>query len=1084
MQNLRKDYDEIVKSASSSSILKNYLEKKQLAQKSRIYETPSTKPKGILNETLNPIDYDPNMTRHRSHIIKSRMVVDRSKKVNRKISRDVSSFLDSQVLASINEIHNKTKNELFDFDENVENPANFYMPCGISELKKILSEDDLKIWSIIGLDNQKFHEYSHEFTQLGISKACQVLPNDHGGPSNRKEAQLLSSWLSFMLQSLLDSTNMNESVLFENAQIVYTACLKEIFRQVSVHCIERGELLQRVWKAYFSILINSINVFQKSKILLEKRLEAELSVTKEKFKSHIGILEDIIKQKDSEICDQSVKIANQENKIERMNVKNDELKHRLFLLQMKYSKDRVRLITLEDEYRNLKEVQKIVLEEMDEDFPGIKKVQVKQKIRFRELSKIFMTDPLCGNLTEVKVPKVPKSEVRSLIELDKIDLENKIKMHEIQEKIEETAEELIDIALDTKDLAIPLEKFTQTKFKNFDQPVVDVYSEQHLPQELKLIEKILNERLKNEEINQTDLENFFWQSPGTDSTDLPKVNFDIIHTELHEKMIKEINQDKEKKSLRTVVRKITNSVVEYSQKTLEKIKEKFEEKLSQTKTDAHDVLKLRKQIFITFKENIKLSDELAKAKEQLEKISKSQKNRKKFKRAVNSTKKKTVVKEFKLNQRIVLFSKDSISPAEAIFHRAAGKKETKVKVNIRNVTLLKLVNSLIADYAVQMKEDLIPQTQPLYIYVYDYFVAKHGGVKKIVDAKYKQMLAACEYHKSIPAIRLFCRFLGLFDPLEIEFFRTLININELLSKFSRIGVDIPTAETEDQLIPSIRAFEVIFVYFKEKFSENEILNMKNDLQKFTKPCPKCINQGVVEKSELVYFIIQHYKNFLILSTNNVKELFEAADLNDDKFLQFEEFDLLFKSIEPKKYTNELSKLYFQSYSDLIAEVNGENFPAISYERFSICALEKGLFSKHEQEMFIGPLSSQELQKKMGELCANAEKIIEELRWRLLKSQKVTTIFKDMIEILKKKFEENDQRRSVYIAYLLINGESKSRMLDTTIDSHLPLLVKFYEKAKMTFYLKKERNKELRKQLTWKKSMEDLSDWDEKEAKEE
>jgi len=258
------------------------------------------------------------------------------------------------------------------------------------------------------------------------------------------------------------------------------------------------------------------------------------------------------------------------------------------------------------------------------------------------------------------------------------------------------------------------------------------------------------------------------------------------------------------------------------------------------------------------------------------------------------------------------------------------------------------------------------------------------------------------------------------------------------------------------------------------------LNMKNELLKLTKPCPKCINQGVIEKSELVYLIIQFYKNFLILSTNNVKELFEAADLNDDKFLQFDEFDLLFKSIEPKKYSIETSRSYFKSYSDLIAEVNGENFPAISYERFSICALEKGLFSKKEQEIFIGPLSQSDLQKKLMDLKNNSEKIIRELKWRLFSSGKVTVNFKGMIDVLKKKIDENDQRRSVYIAYLLITEETKSRLLDATIDSHMPSIVKFFEKAKNTYYLNQERIKEMRKQLTWKKSIEDLSDWDEKE----
>ena len=32
----------------------------------------------------------------------------------------------------------------------------------------------------------------------------------------------------------------------QRAQLIYTACYKEVIRQVSVHCIERGILLKKI----------------------------------------------------------------------------------------------------------------------------------------------------------------------------------------------------------------------------------------------------------------------------------------------------------------------------------------------------------------------------------------------------------------------------------------------------------------------------------------------------------------------------------------------------------------------------------------------------------------------------------------------------------------------------------------------------------------------------------------------------------------------------------------------------------------------------------------------------------------------
>lgn len=1075
------DHQEIISEKSTSNIIKSYLNKSHFSLKSSLNTRVSLRPKEILNETQIAVDSDPYLTRHRSHIIKSRISTDKSKVQRIKINRDVSSYLDSSILSSINKTYSKLTEELYSCGQAKENPANFNLSTDLNHLRSALSTSDLLIWSGFGLNSNKFLEFSEEFSHIGTCKPCILNQAEHGGPSNRKEAQLLSNWLNYMLHKNLANQEQSKAELIDSAQVVYTTCLKEIFRQVSVHCVERGELLQRVWKAYFLIMVKTITIIKKNKALIEKKLESELSLTKENYEKNIEKLEIVIKDKDREIDEKSLKILNQHNKIDRMSVKIEELKHRIFLLQMKYSKDRVRLLTLEDEYRNLREIQKIVLEEIDDDLPGIKKVQTKQKIRFRELSKIFMSDPLCGNLAEVKVPKVSKADVRSLIELDKIDLENKIKMHEIQEKIEETAEELKEIGLDTYDLAIPVERYTQTKLEKFVVPVVDVYNEQHIPQDLKLMEMILEDRLKNENVDQKDLDLFFGQQVDNLKFDYSDIKLDLNDTSLHQQILKEVNEDK-KRSLKNVVKKITSSIVFHSQLTINKLKARFEESVSQTNLVRHDSLKLRKQIFITYKENLMLKEEISKLKEQNDKLTKGQKSRKVFKRAIKNTRKKTVVREFKLNQKVVLFKKDSISPAEAIFHKLLDKNHQKMKVKIRSITLIKLINSLISDYFSQMKDDLIPQTQPLFIYIYDYFSIKHGGIKKVVETKYKQMLTACSHHRSIPSIRLFCRFLGLFDPLEIEFFRTYITILDLLSKYSRLGVDIPSTDFEDQQIPAVRCLEVISSYFKGKYSDSEINSLKSDLTRITKPCPKCINSGVVDKTELVLFIIQYYSNFLKLSNNKVKELFEAADLNDDKFLQFEEFDLLFRSIERKIYTEEMSKNYFQSYSDLIAEVNGENYPAISYDKFSIFSLEKDVFSKREQDEFIGPISHNDILKKLNELHAKSDFVVKELKWRLFKSGKVTKNFNEMIDVLGKKLDEKDSRRSVYIAYLLINGESVRRLVDSIIEKELPSFTGSYQKAKLEFYNYKVNAKELRKQLTWKKSLESFSDWDEKESK--
>ena len=64
----------------------------------------------------------------------------------------------------------------------------------------------------------------------------------------------------------------------EHLEIIYTACLKEIIRQVTLQCSERGQLLEKVWNSYLE--------------LLEKAL---FSSNKEKEKIEIGYLSKIKK---------------------------------------------------------------------------------------------------------------------------------------------------------------------------------------------------------------------------------------------------------------------------------------------------------------------------------------------------------------------------------------------------------------------------------------------------------------------------------------------------------------------------------------------------------------------------------------------------------------------------------------------------------------------------------------------------------------------------------------------------------------------------------------------------------------------
>lgn len=1092
MKNFLEDYKEIISDAEKPNFIKVYLEKQLNRSRSELQKKIIQKPRDLIYENLPPIDKDPNLTRHRANIIESRIAFDKSAPINLNNSRDVSCYLDSKTPNSTNNIHENFQNELLVNIGVKESSPVFHISTDLNELKKQLKTDDMMFWSLETSKDIDFTNLSKEFIQSGISeKSAKPSKLSQGGPSKRKEVEILGTWLNLMLKKISKENNQSKEEMLENAQVIYTSCLKEIFRQISVHCTERGELLKRVWKSYFGLMVKTINFYQNSKILLQEKFKADMYACKQKHLKEIDIYDEKLTKSEEKIKDLENVLDEQNLKLNKSTIKCEQLKHRLIAVQSQYHKDKFKLMRLEDEYKNLKQVQMIVLEEIDENIPGIKKVQAKSKIRFRELSKFFLADPLCGNLTEVTIPENP-TDPETIIVLDKIDLENKIKMHKIQRKIDETAEELVDKSLDTNDLLKFKDKDAFTSIEDFDIDVVGVYSDKHVPIDLRTIETILIDKLNKESWTNQDLENYFGGRVEIKNNylgELKLITLDIYND--YKELLQKISIKNHKTG--ALVHKITlnnrqKSVEDFfsnlsmqNQQKFENLKRKIEDLDEKMKSNQVEIIDLRKQAFISYKSSTKYKEELANSKEELDKVIGLNKRRNLIKKPVvrSQKKKTTVIQEFKLNRKVVLFSKDKVSAAQEIFNKLTFNKENKNQVSIRLVTLIKLINTILLDYATQMKEDLIVKTQPLHIYVYDHFASKHGGAKKIVEAKYKNFLSALDHHKSNIQVNLFCRFIGFFDPLEIEYFRIYLTILDYLQKYNRIGVDLTQSETEDALVPLIRCAEVVSSFFKEKFLDSKVNSIKSELVKISKPCPRGINQGVVERCEFVLLMIKHYKNYLQLAINDVKDLFDAADLNGDNFLQFDEFDMLFRSVEHERYNPWLSLKYFESYSDLIAEMNGENYPAISYEKFRIFALEKDYFRIEVQNRFIKETDLNEIMKKIQILHNKNWQIISELKWRIKRVGKELPGYLEMIETLKKKLQDNEKKRSVYMAYKIIDYDTKFQVVQSEIEKFLPSISFNYEKSSSVFLGKSDQYKDLKRKISWKASTDSLSDWEEK-----
>eukprot|EP00753_Platysulcus_tardus_P015980 PLAT5360.1.p1 GENE.PLAT5360.1~~PLAT5360.1.p1 ORF type:complete len:1329 (+),score=498.64 PLAT5360.1:509-3988(+) len=92
-------------------------------------------------------------------------------------------------------------------------------------------------------------------------------------PTGRRDVVLLGRWL---LEQLGEAEKMEDPAqALLRAQQIYSTCFHELVRQVSLQCVERGQLLARVWKTFVALFDRIIKLYhQRSKAEAMKATKA------------------------------------------------------------------------------------------------------------------------------------------------------------------------------------------------------------------------------------------------------------------------------------------------------------------------------------------------------------------------------------------------------------------------------------------------------------------------------------------------------------------------------------------------------------------------------------------------------------------------------------------------------------------------------------------------------------------------------------------------------------------------------------------------------------------------------------------
>ncbi|EAS01476.2 hypothetical protein TTHERM_00151900 (macronuclear) [Tetrahymena thermophila SB210] len=127
-------------------------------------------------------------------------------------------------------------------------------------------------------------------------------------PISRKDVQDLEIWLNDMLHNLSEQKDLPKQKLLDGYQVIYTACLKELIRQVKISCLERGTLFEKVWIAYTDLILKGQTANQQYHSKLEQEFLDDTSRLHKAYGQQIALLEQERKKDRAKLDEQQKEI--------------------------------------------------------------------------------------------------------------------------------------------------------------------------------------------------------------------------------------------------------------------------------------------------------------------------------------------------------------------------------------------------------------------------------------------------------------------------------------------------------------------------------------------------------------------------------------------------------------------------------------------------------------------------------------------------------------------------------------------------------------------------------------------------------
>lgn len=859
------------------------------------------------------------------------------------------------------------------------------------ELMKIVGVKDASNSIFLPENLDELHKISQNSNEpRAIFRSFQLEKTDI--KYDRKDVNALSLWLETMLTQAYEKYSENPDLLYETTSNIYNACFEEIIKQINVNCRERGVLMEKIWKA--------------DQELFDKTLK--IARTKEDYQReiHTQEMEKIKEEYETKLADNDKVHYADERKIDALNRASRQREDALKVKNIREERLMARLATVQQHYKSIKREIYILKEE----------------------NRILQTKLNTCDF------EVLENKNGYLLPIDRAIL--RIKRRQIKQLENEIKND--PVLLDSYKINFNAENSLQSEILQFGIEYTETY------------ENALFSRPdythKGTDAPVTEIED---TSVQTNVTELCGESIGIkkrVRNQVHTSTVVLRKQSTLEKAfeLDTVDEDPNFFIIEEENGLLEKIKK--HQKIKSLIHRFQDVIytqNLQSQINFENMPHRQVMNLLAKNLEtalnvvrthplETKELSHSESEDSELDSEHLKYKKKgflTLIKRCGHDQNVLT---NNIS---AKIYRVANTPIHKLKKIMFKRTLLKLIT-----YFYEKREKNNPKVS-LSKFIYDSLLQKYIMVKA-VNNRFEYILSSCMKYRCIPRVRLFGRFLNLYNSLSLPDLVYFFECRKILFS-SLTGKNVQNSEdSETVLVPYIRCVECLKSY-ESHFTEVDLKDIKSKLTTIKFPDKTGNNkQGLVLSDDFLEIFIDKLSQRRTQKLDFLRHLFEAADLNNDGYIEFSEFNLLVKHFSHENYTANATKEIFKSSCEKFLGEDDIGIEAISLENMPQLNFNYEIFKREHIEKVSGVRTGEEALEKLIICWENIDFVLGEIYWRFSECEKWVAYLPELhnlIELLKIRIYQRQNPYVEWLSFRLLEEESKCELISEKVKGFLPLV---------------------------------------------